>query len=61
MCGKVAVNLHHVIPKSHGGSDHPDNLVPMCFACHSGHHDRNNPTTKDIINKRPGIDANKYN
>lgn len=48
MCNKLSVNLHHVIYKSKGGSDDPENLVPMCYECHSGHHERNKPTTNEI-------------
>lgn len=51
ICGRPAVNLHHVIHRSHGGTDDPSNLVPMCFNCHSGHHDRNDPTTEEILMK----------
>lgn len=47
-CGAVAVNLHHIKYKSKGGNDEPNNLIPLCYACHSGHHDRNNPTTEEI-------------
>ena len=49
ICGKKAVNLHHVIYRSHNGNDEPENLIPLCFNCHSGHHDRNNPTTEQLI------------
>ncbi len=48
ICGRVAVNLHHIKYKSKGGSDEPKNLIPLCFECHSGHHDRNNPTTEQL-------------
>ena len=33
-CGRVAVDLDHVIPKSLGGSDHPTNLRAVCRSCH---------------------------
>lgn len=48
VCGAVAVNLHHVIYRSHSGCDDPENLIPLCFNCHSGHHDKNNPTTEQL-------------
>lgn len=48
VCGALAVNLHHVIYKSHGGTDEPENLIPLCFLHHSWHHDRNNPTTEQL-------------
>lgn len=31
--------MHHIIRRSQGGTDDPDNLVPLCHACHMGHHD----------------------
>lgn len=47
-CGKPAVNLHHVVYRSQGGTDEPSNLIPLCFGCHSGHHDNNSPTTEEL-------------
>ena len=37
-CGRVAVDLHHRILKSRGGSDHPTNLIPKCRECHDKIH-----------------------
>ena len=48
VCSSVATQLHHVKYKSHGGTDDPDNLIPLCFNCHSGHHDKNDPTTEQL-------------
>ena len=48
MCGQVAVDLHHVLYKSQLGTDDPENLIPLCYKCHSGHHNNNNPTTKQL-------------
>jgi len=48
-CGKIATNLHHIVYKSHCGTDKPDNLAPLCYNCHSGHHNNNNPTTEQLI------------
>jgi 5-methylcytosine-specific restriction endonuclease McrA len=52
ICGAVAIDLHHIIYRSQGGTDTPENLAPMCFKCHSDHHTNNKPTTKEIINAR---------
>lgn len=30
-----AVTVDHVVPRSRGGSDHPNNLVLACFGCNS--------------------------
>lgn len=32
-CGDAAQTLDHIVPRSKGGSDHPDNLVPACQRC----------------------------
>lgn len=37
-CGRVAVELHHRIKKSLGGTDEPTNLEPICRTCHSKIH-----------------------
>jgi len=26
--------VHHVVPRSEGGSDHPANLITLCYICH---------------------------
>ena len=31
---------HHVIPRSQGGSDLPENIALLCHACHQGQHAR---------------------
>jgi hypothetical protein len=33
-CG-VNIEVHHLVPKSNGGSDDIDNAIPLCFDCHS--------------------------
>ena len=39
-CGRTGkIDMHHIIRRSQGGSDDPENLVPLCHACHMGHHD----------------------
>ncbi|HEY6004453.1 MAG TPA: HNH endonuclease signature motif containing protein [Anaeromyxobacter sp.] len=32
-CSRRAVHAHHIIPRSQGGTDDPENLVALC-ACH---------------------------
>ena len=27
-------HFHHIVPKSRGGSDNPDNLIEVCHDCH---------------------------
>jgi len=31
---RLARHLHHIIPRSEGGSDHPENLMALCIQCH---------------------------
>lgn len=42
---KVPLRVHHVIWRSQGGSDLPENLVTLCLACH------------DRVHKKPKVDA----
>ncbi|MGV8121990.1 MAG: HNH endonuclease [Candidatus Xenobiia bacterium LiM19] len=28
------LHIHHIIPRSHGGSDEPENLIVLCQTCH---------------------------
>jgi hypothetical protein len=28
------LSIHHIIPRSEGGSDEPENLITLCFRCH---------------------------
>lgn len=33
LCGAPATEADHVIPVARGGTDHPDNLKPVCLPC----------------------------
>ncbi|MBQ6519934.1 MAG: RRXRR domain-containing protein [Anaerolineaceae bacterium] len=33
-CGKPMDDVHHIIPRSKGGSDGPDNRIGLCDECH---------------------------
>jgi 5-methylcytosine-specific restriction endonuclease McrA len=37
-CGKAAVDIHHLIYRSHGGSDTIQNLMALCRDCHDRVH-----------------------
>ena len=37
-CGNTAAILHHIIPRTAGGPDHHDNLLPLCGECHLDAH-----------------------
>jgi len=34
LCSRAAVDVHHVVPRSQGGSNLPDNLVSVCRLHH---------------------------
>lgn len=34
LCDKAATNAHHVVRRSHGGANHPHNLVALCRQHH---------------------------
>ena len=37
-CGFIAVDIHHIIYKSQGGSDEVENLIALCRDCHEMSH-----------------------
>jgi 5-methylcytosine-specific restriction endonuclease McrA len=38
-CSKPASQGHHIIHRSQGGDDRPDNILPLCITCHRLYHD----------------------
>ncbi|TBE22942.1 RecQ family ATP-dependent DNA helicase [Rhizobium ruizarguesonis] len=34
----IEADIHHLLPRSMGGSDEPSNLVTLCDGCHAAHH-----------------------
>ena len=40
MCNGHATDVHHVLPRRYGGTDHPLNVVPLCKSCHIKVHQR---------------------
>jgi len=32
---KIALSVHHILPRAYGGTDVPDNLMLLCFECHN--------------------------
>lgn len=51
ICGCAAVNLHHVEYGKGTKNNDPKNLAPLCYICHSGHHNYNRPSTELIKSK----------
>lgn len=38
VCQRGEADIHHLIPRSFGGTDEPSNLVTLCDGCHGAHH-----------------------
>lgn len=64
-CGVAIVGQaepHHMIRKGMGGGRQLDvrfNLIPLCHFCHASHHDRLDPTMKELWDKiaaREGVE-----
>ena len=37
-CGRVACDLHHIVYRSHGGTDEVENIIALCRKCHEMAH-----------------------
>jgi ATP-dependent DNA helicase RecQ len=37
-CNPDEIDIHHLLPRSAGGSDEPSNLITLCDGCHAAHH-----------------------
>jgi len=37
-CGNADGDVHHLLPRSAGGTDEPSNLVTICDGCHAAYH-----------------------
>ncbi|MGY4227809.1 ATP-dependent DNA helicase RecQ [Bradyrhizobium sp. USDA 4503] len=37
-CNRAEADVHHLLPRSAGGSDEPSNLITLCDGCHAAHH-----------------------
>lgn len=40
LCPEAATNLHHIVPRSQGGDDVPENVVELCGSGTTGCHGR---------------------
>jgi len=57
VCGSMTnLEVHHKQFRSHSGEDQEDNLITLCFNCHSSLH-RSRPVTRDVYSGRsaPGL------
>ena len=48
-CNNIATELHHVIRKSRGGTNNPENLMPICRDCHNLLHFSSNTEVRNRI------------
>jgi 5-methylcytosine-specific restriction endonuclease McrA len=37
-CRSAEADVHHLLPRSAGGTDEPSNLITLCDGCHAAHH-----------------------
>lgn len=37
-CKDPVLNVHHILPRSKGGSNRPENLITLCETCHKAYH-----------------------
>ena len=37
-CNRGEADIHHLLPRSAGGSDEPSNLITLCDGCHAARH-----------------------
>ena len=51
-CGRPIEHYHHIVPRSKGGSDRPDNLIGVCEHCHKRIHTEKDSEMQDMLNKR---------
>ena len=60
LCSKKTehLELHHIIPKSRGGSDDANNLIKLCSKCHGLAHDVSFSNNRGGLIKE-AIDKNK--
>jgi hypothetical protein len=40
ICGRKPVDPAHIVPRKHGGCDHPDCVIPLCRPCHRAYDTR---------------------
>ena len=45
VCNTEGCHAHHVVLRSRGGSDEPDNLLWVCLPCHAWIHDNPSEAT----------------
>ncbi len=57
-CGSARfLDVHHVVPRTNGGANHPDNLITLCSSCHGMIHARAGGSEGWPLRRGSGIDA----
>ena len=51
VCGKLIEHYHHIIPRSQGGSNRPDNIIGICADCHEKIHTKKDSEVLAAIKK----------
>ena len=49
VCGHRAIDIHHIVFKSHGGTNDERNLILLCRACHKKAHDDESAWRRKLI------------
>lgn len=49
ICGRPYPHIHHIVERSRGGKGIEENLVCLCYRCHSILHDTEDPSMKEAI------------
>lgn len=51
-CGAKATEYHHIVPRHMGGDNRLENIVPMCYECHSKAHSKRSDKHRKYGRKR---------
>lgn len=52
LCERPATNTHHLLYRSHGGDDVPENLIPLCGSGTTGCHGKihaHDPDARELL------------
>ena len=49
------LEIHHIVPRSRGGTNNPDNCTCLCSTCHALVHDQNIGITGFVVKAPPGV------
>lgn len=59
LCGNDSnIKVHHILPRTMGGNDNQENLIPLCNICHLKAH--NGPFSSGKLNQELFYEFKKY-